>query len=126
MKGANGNATLSPNFVDVIPDGKLMEYGVLYISLVGALAIHKCACGCGRQAVTPLAPDEWSLIYDGESITLTPSIGNWGLPCRSHYWIVGNRILWEPDRKRRNLSAMLRHTRRQSGRYIAMIRDWLS
>ena len=76
-----------------------MDQGVLYVSIVYATAIHKCACGCSQQAVTPLSPDEWSLTYDGQTISLKPSIGNWGMECKSHYWIQGNRIIWVPDKK---------------------------
>jgi hypothetical protein len=28
---------------------------------------------------------------------LPPSIGNWSLKCRSHYWIKNNRISWAED-----------------------------
>ena len=34
--------------------------------------------------------------FDGKTISLHPSIGSWSLPCRSHYWIRRNRILWAP------------------------------
>ena len=30
----------------------------------------------------------------GERALLYPSIGNWQFPCRSHYWIRRNRIIW--------------------------------
>jgi len=33
--------------------------------------------------VTPLSPTGWSLIFDGETVSLYPSIGNWNFPCRS-------------------------------------------
>src|SRR5262249_14539462 len=42
----------------------------------------------------PLTPTDWELTFDGESITLSPSIGNWSFPCRSHYWIRNNRAEW--------------------------------
>jgi hypothetical protein len=41
-----------------------------------------------------LSPTDWKLTFDGESITLYPSIGNWSFPCQSHYWITGDRIEW--------------------------------
>ncbi|WP_407657660.1 DUF6527 family protein [Lacibacter sediminis] len=50
-------------------------------------AIHRCVCGCGSRVVTPISPTGWQLTYDGESITLDPSIGNWSFECKSHYWI---------------------------------------
>lgn len=59
-----------------------------------ATAVHKCACGCGREVVTPLSPTDWKLTFDGESISLHPSLGNWGFPCRSHYWIRNDRVSW--------------------------------
>src|SRR5690606_9199611 len=37
---------------------------------------------------------QWRLIYDGVSVSLSPSVGNWDLPCRSHYWIRNNKIEW--------------------------------
>ena len=29
-----------------------------------------------------------------DTVSLHPSIGNWSFPCRSHYWIRGNRVVW--------------------------------
>lgn len=79
-------------FVLQIPDQ--LESDVLYISIEFDLAIHKCFCGCGQEVVTPLSPAEWSLTYDGRSISLNPSIGNWNFPCKSHYWIRKGRVEW--------------------------------
>jgi hypothetical protein len=44
--------------------------------------------------VTPIRPTDWKLIFDGKTVTLHPSIGNWSFPCQSHYWIRGNRVKW--------------------------------
>jgi hypothetical protein len=85
--------TLTPQFVKYIPDR--LESGILYISLDFATASHKCACGCGAEAVTPLAPTGWKLSFDG-TVSLDPSIGMWSFPCRSHYWIEQNTIVWAP------------------------------
>jgi hypothetical protein len=82
--------TIQHKFVESIPD--VLEEGVLYISLQYCTAIHKCVCGCGNEVVTPLAPTDWKMTFDGVSITLHPSIGNWNFECRSHYWIVRNEI----------------------------------
>ena len=103
---------MRPAFVDVVPDADLMGNNVLYVSMTYAMAIHKCACGCGQQAVTPLSPEEWSLTYNGEAISLKPSIGNWGMACKSHYWIQKNRVIWVSDRKRHGLQLLLRRARR--------------
>ena len=75
-----------------MPD--VIEDGVLYISLDYGAIIHKCACGCGNEVNTPLSPTSWKMIYDGESITLKPSIGNWSFKCKSHYWITNSKIEW--------------------------------
>lgn len=84
-------------FVEFIPDLKEMQDGVIYISLEYDTAVHNCACGCGEQVVTPFSPTDWKLTYNGESVSLYPSIGNWEFNCRSHYWIKKGKILWAED-----------------------------
>ena len=79
-------------FVEQMP-ADLVER-VLYVSIEYSTAVHLCACGCGNKVVTPLSPAEWSLTFDGDSVSLSPSIGNWQFPCRSHYWIKGNHVRW--------------------------------
>ena len=79
-------------FVDYMPS--LIDEGVLYVSMLNHTAIHLCACGCGEKVVTPIAPNRWFLTYDGETISLNPSIGNWSFVCKSHYFIQNNRVLW--------------------------------
>lgn len=82
---------LVPEFVDLIPDD--LRDGVLYVSMTYGTTVHLCASGCGNKVVLPLSPADWQLFYDGDAISLTPSVGNWQYPCRSHYWIRENRIL---------------------------------
>jgi hypothetical protein len=79
-------------FVEYIPDA--LEADRLYISLEYNIAVHKCACGCGVDVVTPLSPAEWALTYDGKAVSLWPSIGNWSFPCKSHYIIKNGRVRW--------------------------------
>lgn len=86
---------LNHKFVEFIPDA--LDDGVLYVSLTHGTAVHRCCCGCGREVVTPLTPTDWKLTFDGETVSLYPSIGNWNFPCRSHYWITQNRIEWAED-----------------------------
>lgn len=86
---------LSHKFVEFIPDA--LDEGVLYVSIAYGTAAHRCCCGCGREVVTPLSPTDWKLIFDGETVSLYPSIGNWNFPCRSHYWIRHNRVEWAED-----------------------------
>jgi len=83
---------LKHKFVDYIPD--IIKDGILYISLDYGTVIHKCVCGCGNEVNTPLTPNDWKMTYNGEDITLKPSIGNWSFECKSHYWITNNEIEW--------------------------------
>ena len=83
---------ITHEFVEFVPAE--LEEGKLYISLEYAGAVHLCACGCRTKVVTPLSPAEWQLIFDGDSVSLYPSIGNWQFPCQSHYWIRRNVIDW--------------------------------
>lgn len=84
--------SITPEFVEIIPD-KLVD-GVLYISEKYGTALHKCCCGCGQEVVTPLKPSGWKVMREGGKVSLAPSIGNWTFPCRSHYWIRRNQIVW--------------------------------
>ena len=86
---------LAHKFVEFIPDA--LDEGVLYVSLTYGTVSHRCCCGCGREVVTPLTPTDWKLIFDGETVSLYPSIGNWNFPCRSHYWITHNHVEWAED-----------------------------
>lgn len=92
-----------PEFVRFVPE--VLERGVLYISVPFATASHACACGCGEKVVTPIRPTDWSMIWDGETVSLHPSIGNWSLPCRSHYWIRRNRVVWSAGWSQRDVDA---------------------
>ena len=82
-------------FTDRLPP--VLESETLYVSMACATVVHLCACGCGRKVVTPLSPGDWRLTFDGKSLTLSPSIGNWQYPCWSHYWIRSSRIEWAFD-----------------------------
>jgi hypothetical protein len=83
---------LKHKFVEYIPE--IVEDGVIYVSIGFATAVHKCCCGCGNEVVTSLTPTDWKLIFDGETVSLDPSIGNWSFPCQSHYWIKRNTVQW--------------------------------
>ena len=86
---------LAYEFVEYIPE-ELKEH-TLYVSRQYGTAVHKCCCGCGREVVTPLSPTGWRLTFDGNSVSLYPSIGSWSLPCQSHYLIRSNRVVWAPQ-----------------------------
>lgn len=79
-------------FVDYIPD--VLDEGTLYISILCATVVHNCCCGCGHEVVTPLSPVDWKFVFDGETISLEPSVGNWSFECHSHYWIRNNQVQW--------------------------------
>jgi hypothetical protein len=107
---------LTHEFVEFIPDA--IEEGKIYVSIEYATAVHKCACGCGKEVVTPLSPTGWKLIFDGKTVSLDPSIGNWGFPCRSHYWVKNNRALWAEDWDQSRIDANRAHDRRAKERYF--------
>ena len=88
------NAALKHEFVEFIPED--LESGTIYISIRYKNATHLCCCGCGNVVVTPISATDWKLIFDGKTISLHPSIGNWNFPCQSHYWIRNNRVEWAP------------------------------
>ena len=106
---------ITHKFVGAIPERT--EEGVLYLAMDYATAVHKCACGCGREVVTPLSPADWKMGYDGVSVSLSPSIGNWSFPCRSHYWIKHSNIRWAGDMSEEKIAAGRAHDRRAKGRY---------
>lgn len=81
---------LQHRFVDSIPVD--IEDNVLYISIPFCTAIHRCVCGCGKEVVTPLSPTDWQLTFDGKTVSLYPSIGNWNFDCRSHYFITKSKV----------------------------------
>lgn len=86
---------LEPVFVEFIPEN--LESGIIYISLKYSTAAHLCCCGCGQEVITPLNPAKWQLIEEEGCVSLNPSIGNWSFPCKSHYWIHENKILWASE-----------------------------
>jgi hypothetical protein len=92
---------ITPKFVELIPTH--LEVGVLYISEKYGTAIHKCCCGCGQEVVTPLSTAQWQLRRAGDTVTLSPSIGNWNFCCRSHYWIRQNRVEWAGSMSERQI-----------------------
>ena len=112
--------SIKPEFVELMPDE--LKEGVLYISVPFATATHKCPCGCGEIVVTPIRPTDWTLAWDGETVSLDPSIGNWSLPCRSHYWIIKNRVVWARKWNFAEIEATRENDRRAKGRYFGRIR----
>jgi hypothetical protein len=103
------HTVLEHRFVETFPEP--LEAGVLYVSVEFGSAAHSCCCGCGEEVVTPLTPTDWNITYDGETITLHPSVGSWTLPCRSHYVIRRNRVIEAPPWSDAEVSAERRRDR---------------
>ena len=79
-------------FVRSFPDR--LDDGVLYVSVGFANTAHRCMCGCGQEVYAQLSPRDWSMTFDGEAVSLHPSIGNWSFPCQSHYWLRRGSVSW--------------------------------
>jgi hypothetical protein len=79
-------------FVEFVPEE--LAPATLYISIEYATTVHACLCGCGSRIVTPLSPTDWRMTFDGETVSLSPSIGKWSFACQSHYWIVSDTVRW--------------------------------
>jgi hypothetical protein len=105
---------LEHRFVEHIPER--LEPGILYISMKYATSAHSCCCGCGEEVVAPFTPTDWKMTFDGETISLRPSIGNWMLKCRSHYVIDRGKVIeagpWDDEQveaeRRRDRAAKAR------------------
>jgi hypothetical protein len=108
---------LRPEFVEFVPDQ--LERGVLYISVRYKSVQHSCCCGCGRKVVTPLSPTGWRMTFDGRTVSLSPSVGNWQKECGSHYIIDRNRVHWARQWSAEEISAGLADDRELKARYYS-------
>ena len=78
---------------------------------------HRCLCGCGEKVVAPLTPTGWNLTFDGRTASLYPSIGNWNLVCKSHYWIRKNVISVAPPWTTEQIRYGFRHDQQSKEAY---------
>ena len=108
---------LRHEFVEFIPSS--VEGGILYVSLPYATAVHRCCCGCRAEIVTPLTPTDWTLLYDGETVSLDPSVGSWSLPCRSHYFISRGKVEWSGAWSRDRVAAAQTQDRQAKSQYFS-------
>lgn len=106
----------SHQIVEFIPER--LEEGILYVSHRYKTAIHKCACGCGEEVVTPLNSADWSIQIKGGTATLDPSIGNWSFACQSHYFIRNGRVVWAGQMSHRQIERGRALDRKSRERYI--------
>ena len=83
---------MKPRYVKTMPDE--IKEGILYISNHYGTAVHKCPCGCKELIVTPTKKGGWMTVQNKDKVSLYPSVYNSTLPCKSHYWIRDNEIVW--------------------------------
>lgn len=84
----------STEFVDRMPEKEDMVNGIVYVAPHFECVLHKCMCGCGEVISTPITQGQWSWEFDGRNICLTPSIGNFSYPCKSHYFLKNGVVIW--------------------------------
>jgi len=106
---------LNHRFVKNIPEN--IEDGIIYISMEYATAIHRCCCGCGREVVTPFSPTDWELNFNGKTVSLYPSIGNWSFPCQSHYWIVNNEVKEDYKWTKKQIESCRKNDKQNKSKY---------
>lgn len=103
-------------FVEAVPER--LESCVLYVSIDFATAVHMCLCGCGQEVVTPLSPTDWKITFDGETVSLDPSVGNWSFDCQSHYWIRRNRVRWAGQMSEKQIAEVRASDRHLKAKYL--------
>jgi hypothetical protein len=108
-------------FVEFIPDAQQMEDGVVYVSIPYNTVAHRCCCGCGSEVNNAISPTDYELSYNGDTITLYPSIGNWSFPCRSHYYLRENRVIWLPAMSQAKIDAGRAEDRRRKAAYFQQV-----
>ena len=128
--------SIRAEYVEFIP--KKLDNGVLYISRKFRTASHLCCCGCSIKIVTPLRATEYSLIENGNLVSLHPSIGNWNHPCQAHYWIKNNKVIWAKQMSKEEIRAGRAHDDALKAAYfkeaaqpwwrysVSQIQKWLS
>lgn len=92
----------------------------LYISIKYKTMAHLCLCGCQTKIVTPLSPTGWNLTFDGRTITVRPSVGNWQLACRSHYIISHNRVIWCDNWSDDEIEYVYAHDQHEKSNYYSV------
>jgi hypothetical protein len=102
--------------------------GVIYLSERFRMASHRCACGCGFD-VDLLLGDGHRISGSDEAPTVSPSIGVWGSPCKSHYWIRSGRVDWAAKMSNAEIAAsweaqLARHSQPpKQGRFATALKN---
>jgi hypothetical protein len=86
---------IEPIYVEFIPE--ILEENKVYISEEYGTSTHSCLCGCGNKVIMPIDniinghDYGWKLIKENNgTVSFTPSVGNYQIPCKSHYIITKN------------------------------------
>jgi hypothetical protein len=102
--------------VHYIPNN--LEPRILYVSEEYCVAAHLCPCGCGHKVITPIGPTDWSFEVFNDKPSLYPSIGNWQIPCKSHYWVTRGEIVWSYRWTEEEIEAGRKREGRRDKRYF--------
>jgi hypothetical protein len=81
-------------FVESAPE--TLQPGTMYVSTRYRAIVHLCLCGCGEKVLLNLDPTAWRFTFDGRSLSIWASVGNVGIPCRSHYMVESSQVRWLP------------------------------
>jgi len=107
--------SIQHEFVEFIPEE--LAPRTLYVSVDYATAAHACFCGCGEKVVTPISPIGWQLLFDGDTVSLHPSVGNWSFRCQSHYWVKRDQVHWAETMSPAQIAQGRRQDRAMSASY---------
>ena len=101
--------------------------GTLYVNPQGNRAHHLCACGCEERVLTPLNDLEWELYGSDKMPSLRPSVGNWNLNCKSHYFVQNGQVSWARKFSSKEIEDCRQRDLRPyvEGRLARTIRHWL-
>jgi len=110
------NSKIQLEEVEFIP--KNLEPGKLYVSGQQNVAVHLCACGCDNKVTTPLGPAEWFFYTEIGNPSLYPSIANWHIPCRSHYWVKDGEVIWSSIPNEEQLKGMRKNNQERLKKYF--------
>jgi len=62
---------------------------------------------------------QWQMSFNGDAVSLHPSIGNWNLRCRSHYLVREGRVIEAPQWTKEEIEAGRRRDKEARTKYLA-------